>query len=94
MGTTRRKCVNDRVVGTWPMCSLLIIILLIFSVLTMKTTSEAQNEVNVGSRIASGSKPVVGPAAGSTQSGTAHGGSTDPPIAGSAGGGAGGPDGK
>jgi hypothetical protein len=64
------------------------------SVLTTKTTSKAQNEVNVGSRVASGSNPVVGPAAGSTQSGTTHEGSTDPPIAGSAGGGAGGPDGK
>ncbi len=49
------------------------------SVLTTKTTSEAQNEVNVGSRIASGSNPVVGPAADSTQSRTAHEGSTDPP---------------
>ena len=58
------------------------------------TTSEAQNEVNVGSRIASGSNPVVGPAAGSTQSGTAHGGPTDPPVASSAGGGTGGLDGK
>jgi hypothetical protein len=29
MGMTRRKRANDRVVGTWPMCSLLIIILLI-----------------------------------------------------------------
>jgi hypothetical protein len=64
------------------------------SVLTTKTTSKAQNEVNVGSRIASSSNPVVGPAAGSTQSGTAHRGPTDPPVAGSAGGGAGGLDGK
>jgi hypothetical protein len=64
------------------------------SVLTTKTTSEVQNEVNVGNRVASGSNPIVGPAASSTQSGTAHEGSTDPPVAGSAGGGAGGPDGK
>jgi hypothetical protein len=64
------------------------------SVLTTKTTSEAQNEVNVGSRVASGFNPVVGPAAGCTQSGTAHGGSTDPPVASSAGGDTGGPDGK
>ncbi len=64
------------------------------SVLTTKTTSEAQNKVNVGSRVASGSNPVVGPTASSTQSGTAHEGSTDPPVAGSAGGGAGGLDGK
>ncbi len=64
------------------------------SVLTTKTTSEAQNKVNVGSRVASGSNPVVGPAAGSTQSGTPHGGLTDPHVAGSAGGDTGGPDGK
>ena len=60
------------------------------SVLTTKTTSEAQNEVNVGSRVAASSNPIVGPAASSTQSGTAHEGSTDPPGAGSAGGDAGG----
>jgi hypothetical protein len=42
------------------------------SVLTTKTTSMAQNKVNVGSRVASGSNPIVGPATSSTQSGTAH----------------------
>lgn len=64
------------------------------SVLTMKTTSDAQNKVSIGSRVASGSNPLVDPAADSTQSKTDHGGSSDPAIAGPAGGGAGGPDGK
>jgi hypothetical protein len=64
------------------------------SVLTTKTTSDAQNEVNVGCQVASGSNPIVGPTAGSTQTETAHGGSPDPAIAGPAGGGTGGPGGK
>jgi hypothetical protein len=64
------------------------------SVLTTKTTSDAQNKVNVGCRVASGSNPIVGPTAGSTQTETAHGGSPDPAIAGPAGGGARGPGGK
>jgi hypothetical protein len=64
------------------------------SVLTSKTTSEAQTDVAVGCLVASGSNPSSGPAADSTQSGTASGGSKDPTSAGPASGAAGGPDGK
>jgi hypothetical protein len=47
------------------------------SVLTAKTTSKAQSEVTVGSWVASGSNPVSGPTAVSTQPGAASGGSDD-----------------
>jgi hypothetical protein len=55
------------------------------SVLTTKTIADNQSEVIVGSWVASGSNPVVGPTAESTQTKTASGGSTDPASAGSAG---------
>jgi hypothetical protein len=64
------------------------------SVLTTKTAGETQLEVVVGSRVASGSNPVSGPTANSTQPGTASGGSEDPASVGPAGGAAGGPNGK
>ncbi len=64
------------------------------SVLISKTTSEGHSNVTVGSRVASGSNPVSGPTAASTQSGTASGGLKDPASAGPTGGDARGPDGK
>ena len=64
------------------------------SVLTTKTTCDAQNDVNVGCRVASVSSPVVRPTANSIRFEAAHGGLPDPANAGSTGGGAGGPDGK
>ncbi len=64
------------------------------SVLTLKTTSEAQTDVAVGCRVASGSNPDSGPAADSTQSATASGRSKDPTSAGPASGAARGLDGK
>ncbi len=64
------------------------------SVLTSKTTSEAQTDVAVGCRVAFGSNPHSGPAANSTQSVTASRGLKDPTSAGPASGAAGGPDGK
>jgi hypothetical protein len=64
------------------------------SVLTSKTTSKAQTDVAVGCRLASGSNPFSGPAADSTQSGTASGGSKDPTSASPASGATRGPDGK
>jgi hypothetical protein len=64
------------------------------SVLTAKTTSKAQSEVAVGSRVASGSNPVSGPTAVSTQPGAASGGSNNPTSNGLAGGAVGGPIGK
>jgi hypothetical protein len=48
------------------------------SVLTMKTSSGAQSNVVIGSRVASGSNPVSGPTANSTQPGAAGGGLEDP----------------
>ena len=63
-------------------------------ILTTKTTCDAQNDVNVGCWVASGSSPVVGPTADSIQFEAAHGGLPDPANAGPTGGGAGGPDGK
>ncbi len=64
------------------------------SIQTSKTTSEAQTDVAVGCRVASGSNPISSPAADSTQSGTASGGSKDPTSAGPASGAAGGLGGK
>ncbi len=64
------------------------------SVLTSKTTSKGHSNVTVGSRVASGSNPVSGPTATSTQSGTTSRGLKDPASAGPTGGDAGGPDGK
>ncbi len=55
------------------------------SILTTKTIADNQSEVVVGSRVASGSNPVVGPTAESTQTKTASGGSTDPASTGPAG---------
>ncbi len=64
------------------------------SVLTAKTTSEAQSDVAIGSQVASGSNPVSGPTAVSTQPRAASGGSDDPASNGLAGGAVGGPMGK
>jgi hypothetical protein len=64
------------------------------SVLTTKTIADNQSEVIVGSRVASGSNPVVGSTAKSTQTETASGGSTDPASTGLAGRVARGPVGK
>ncbi len=64
------------------------------SVLTTKTIADNQSEVVVGSRVASGSNPVVGPTPESTQTKTASRGSTDPASAGPAGRVAGGPVGE
>jgi hypothetical protein len=63
------------------------------SVLTTKTTGKIQNDVS-GSRAASGSTFVVGPAANSSQPETVHGGLPDPATASLTGGGAGGPSDK
>jgi hypothetical protein len=60
------------------------------SVLTTKTTSKAQSEVAVGSRIASSSNPVSSLTAISTQPGAARGGLDDPASDGLAGGAVGG----
>jgi hypothetical protein len=64
------------------------------SVLMTKTIEDNQSEVVVGSRVASGSNPLIGPTAKSTQTETASGGSTDPASAGPAGRVSGGPVGK
>ncbi len=64
------------------------------SILTTKTIADNQSEVVVGSRVASGSNPVVGPTTKSTQTETASRGSTDPASAGLAGRVAGGPVGE
>jgi hypothetical protein len=64
------------------------------SVLTAKTTSKAQFKVAVGSRVASGSNPVSGLTAVSTQPGAASGGLDDPASNGLAGGAVGGRMGK
>jgi hypothetical protein len=64
------------------------------SVLTTKTRAETQSEVVVGSRATTGSNPVVGPTANSTQTETNRGGSPDPTSAGPASGNAGGPEDK
>jgi hypothetical protein len=64
------------------------------SILTTKTTSGAQLEVVVGSRVASGSNPVSGPTANSTQPGTTSVGLEDPASNGPASRAVGGPIGK
>jgi hypothetical protein len=64
------------------------------SILTTKTIADNQSEVVVGSRVASGSNPVIGPTAKSIQTKTASRGSTDPASASPAGRVAGGPVGK
>ncbi len=65
------------------------------SILLTKTGVDNQPiHTKVGSRVASGFNPVVGPTADSTQVETAHGGLPDPATAGPADGGAGGPEGK
>ncbi len=64
------------------------------SVLTSKTTSEAQTNIAVGCRVATGSNPVSSPTADFTESETASGGLKDPTIAVPASGASGGPDGK
>ncbi len=64
------------------------------SVLSSKTTSEAQTDVAVGNRIATGSNHSNSPAADSTQPGTASKGLKDPIGADPASGAAGGPGGK
>ncbi len=64
------------------------------SVLTTRTAANNQLEVTVGSQVASGSDPAIGPTAKPTQTETASGGSPDPASAGPAGGNAGGPNGK
>jgi hypothetical protein len=64
------------------------------SVLTTKTSSGAQLEVFVGSWVASGSNPVSGPTADSTQPGAASIGSEDPASNGPTGGAIGWPIGK
>ncbi len=51
------------------------------SVLTSKTTNKGHSNVTVGSRFASGSNPISGPTAASTQSGIARRGSKDPASA-------------
>ncbi len=65
------------------------------SVLSTKTGVDNQPiHAEIGCRVASGSNPVVGPTANSTQVKTAHGGLPDSATAGPADGGAGGPEGK
>ncbi len=64
------------------------------SIITTKTNNDATNEASVGSRVASGSNPNVGPSKGPTQPETAHGGSQDSATTGSADGVPGGPGGK
>jgi hypothetical protein len=64
------------------------------SVLSSKTTSETQTDVVVGNRIATKSNHSNGPAAKSTQPGTASEGLKDPIGADPASGAAGGPGGK
>jgi hypothetical protein len=48
------------------------------SILSTKTSSETQSDIIIGSRVASGSKPISGPTANSTQTGAASEGSEDP----------------
>jgi hypothetical protein len=55
------------------------------SVLSTKTSSETQSDIVVGSRVASGSKPISGPTADSTQPGATSEGSEDPARNGPAG---------
>ncbi len=64
------------------------------SALSSKTTSKAQTDVAVGNRIATGFNHSNGPAANSTQPGTASEGSKHPIGADPASGAAGGPGGK
>jgi hypothetical protein len=64
------------------------------SVLPAKTTSKAQSEVTIGSRVASGSNPVSGLTAVSTQPGAASRGLDDPASDGLASGAIGGPMGE
>ncbi len=64
------------------------------SVLTTKTRAETQSEVVVGSRATTGSNPIVGPTADSTQTETDSGGSPDPTSASPASGNPGGPEDK
>jgi hypothetical protein len=63
-------------------------------ILSAKTASKAQSGVVVGSQVASGSNPISGSTANSTQPGAASGGSGDPASDGPAGGAVGGPRGK
>jgi hypothetical protein len=55
------------------------------SILSTKTSSETQSNIVIGSRVASGSKPISGPTADSTQPGAASEGSEDPASDGLAG---------
>jgi hypothetical protein len=64
------------------------------SVLMTRTAANNQSEVTVGSQVASGSDPAIGPTAEPTQTKTASKGSPDPASAGPAGGNARGPTGK
>ncbi len=64
------------------------------SILTTKTTRDMQLEVVVGSWVASGSNPVSGPTANSTQPEAASGGLEDPSSIGLASGTVVGPNGK
>jgi hypothetical protein len=64
------------------------------SVKTTKTRAETNSEVVVSSRVTTGTNPVVGPTADSTQTEANSGGSSDPTSAGSASGNAGGPEAK
>ncbi len=64
------------------------------SILMTKTPSGAQSDVVVGSQVASGSNPVSGPTANSTQPGAASKGLEDPASDGPASGAVGGPIGK
>jgi hypothetical protein len=61
------------------------------SILSTKTSSETQSDVVIGSRVASGSNPIAGPTANSTQPGAASEGLEDPASNGLAGRAVGGP---
>jgi hypothetical protein len=64
------------------------------SILMTKTAGDTQSEIVVGSWVASGSNPVSGPTANSTQPGAPRRGLEDPASVDPAGGAIGGPIGK
>jgi hypothetical protein len=65
MGTTRRKRANDPVVGTWPMCSLLIIILLV-TILNVNISYHFPPTMAIKTRAASSKNKPAGRALNAT----------------------------
>ena len=65
MGMTRRKRANDPVVGTWPMCSLLIIILLV-TILNVNISYHFPPTMAIKTRAASSKNKPAGRALNAT----------------------------